>query len=132
MVEKWYADRQASETGDFDYEIEVFRRAMENFNELGLEGLALMDNGEVLAVTFGSKMQDDTLDVHFEKARADVDGAYVAINNGFAKYIRQKDPEIKFLDREEDMGIEGLRKAKQSYYPCHRIIKYTAREKIKE
>ena len=132
MVEKWYKDKQAESTGEFDYEIEVFRRAIDNFDGLGLVGLALVDKGEVLAVTFGSKMHDDTFDVHFEKARTDVDGAYVAINNGFAKYVREKFPEIKYLDREEDMGIEGLRKAKLSYYPHHRIVKYTAREKIKE
>jgi hypothetical protein len=64
--------------------------------------------------------------VHFEKARADVDGAYVAINNEFAKYIRAKYPNIKYLDREEDLGIEGLRKAKQSYFPHHQVVKYRA------
>jgi hypothetical protein len=67
--------------------------------------------------------------VHFEKARADVDGAYVAINNEFAKYIRENFPQIKYLDREEDMGLEGLRKAKQSYYPSYQVVKYHARLK---
>ncbi len=52
-----------------------------------------------------------------------MDGAYTAINCEFAQYIRSKYPDILFLDREEDMGIEGLRKAKESYYPHHMVTK---------
>lgn len=125
MVDKWYEEKE----GDFDYEKEVFRRAMENYEALELEGLAIINEGEVLAVTFGSRMQEDTFDVHFEKAKSDAVGAYPAINNEFAKYIRGKYPEIKYLDREEDMGLEGLRKAKESYYPHHQVVKYTAKKK---
>ena len=58
-----------------------------------------------------------------EKAFADINGAYPMINREFARYIRQKHPNIKYLDREEDMGSEGLRKAKRSYYPHHMIEK---------
>ena len=127
MVEKWYDGRD--ESGSLNYEREVFSRAMENFSALELEGLALEDNGEVLAVTFASKMNEDTFDVHFEKAIPTVDGAYTAINYEFANYIKNKYPDVKFLDREEDMGLEGLRKAKQSYYPHHQVVKYRAKLK---
>lgn len=127
MVEKWYDTRDDS--GSLDYERVVFKRAMDNYDALQLEGLVLEDNGEVLAVTFASRLNADTFDVHFEKALPTVDGAYPAINFEFANYIKTKYPEIKFLDREEDMGIEGLRKAKQSYYPHHQVLKYKARLK---
>jgi len=127
MVEKWYDGRGLS--GSFDYERVVFKRAMDNYDALQLEGLVLEDNGEVLAVTFASRLNADTFDVHFEKALPTVDGAYPTINFEFANYIKTKYPEIKFLDREEDMGIEGLRKAKQSYYPHHQVLKYKARLK---
>ena len=130
FVYGWYENKENDENADdFNYEKVVFERAINNFRGLGLEGLALVDNGEVLAVTFGSKMNEDTFDVHFEKARADVDGAYTAINFEFANYIRKKYPEIRYLDREEDMGLEGLRKAKTSYYPHHLVEKYTAKLK---
>ena len=74
----------------------------------------------------GSRLSPDTFDIHFEKAREDVDGAYNAINCEFARYLRLKHPEIQFLDREDDVGIEGLRKAKLSYNPHHMVEKYWA------
>ena len=83
----------------------------------------LLDGDRVLAFTMGSRLSADTVDVHFEKARADVNGAYTAINCEFARYIRAKHPDIRFLNREEDMGLEGLRKAKQSYRPHHMVEK---------
>ena len=64
------------------------------------------------------------VDVNFEKA---VDpAAYPAINNAFAKYIMAHRPEIRYLNREDDMGLEGLRKAKLSYCPDHMVEKHWA------
>ena len=127
MVEKWYVERQKQAPElNFDYEKKVFAKSMDNFDQLGLEGLILFNGQEVLGVTFASRLSSDTIDVHFEKADATVNGAYVAINNEFAKYIKSKYPEIKFLNREDDMGLEGLRKAKESYYPHHLVDKYRA------
>ena len=128
LVDGWYQENSSSQSS-IEYEKQVFDRAIENYEGLGLEGLVLMEGEEVFAVTFASRMDDITFDVHFEKARRDIDGAYVAINNEFAKYIRGKYPKIKYLDREEDMGVLGLRKAKQSYYPHHQIEKYQAKLK---
>jgi hypothetical protein len=91
-----------------------------------MEGCVLLDGDEILAVTLGSRMAPDTFDIHFEKAREDVDGAYAAVNCEFARYLRLKYPEVKYLNREDDMGLEGLRKAKLSYQPDHLIEKYWA------
>ena len=101
-------------------------RACQNYNALKMDGILLMDGGKVLAVTMGSRMSPDTFDIHFEKAREDVDGAYTAVNCEFARYLRLKYPAARFLDREDDMGLEGLRKAKLSYNPHHMVEKYTA------
>ena len=101
-------------------------RAFQNYEALGMEGIMLLDGGRVLAVTMGSRLAGDTFDIHFEKAREDVDGAYNAVNCEFARFLRMKHPEVKFLNREDDMGLEGLRKAKLSYNPHHLIEKYWA------
>ena len=127
MVAKWYESKHLEHPED-DYVLEqsALERALYNYKELSLEGLLLINEGEVLAFTLGSRISIDTFDVHFEKARADVEGAYTAINFEFARYIRDNHPDIRFLNREEDMGIPGLRKAKESYFPHHQIEKYRA------
>jgi hypothetical protein len=126
LLDSWYSER-ADSIDDFGMERLAIERALKSFKELSLEGIVLLADDRVLAVTVGSRMNGDTIDVHFEKAKLGVDGAYAAINREFASYIRQKYPEIKYLDREEDMGIPGLRRAKESYYPCRKIVKYKAR-----
>lgn len=152
MLDKWYHDRLTNNPdNDYHLEQEALKKALLHYNDLNMEGLILLahdnirkthdniDNNNnnndtdnifnknhILAVTLGSQLSNDTFDVHFEKARCDVDGAYTVINNEFAKYIRDKYPHIKFLNREDDMGIEGLRKSKESYYPHHMIEKSMA------
>jgi len=91
-----------------------------------MDGILLMDGGKVLAVTMGSRMGPDTFDIHFEKAREDVDGAYTVVNQEFARYLRLKYPDAAYLDREDDMGLEGLRRAKLSYNPHHLVEKFQA------
>ena len=128
MAAEWYAARlQADPTGNYALEQVALERAFRNFEQLALDGLVLMDGGKVLAFTMASRLSEDTMDIHFEKAREDVDGAYAAINQAFAQYLREKYPDIRYLDREDDMGLEGLRKAKLSYYPDHLTEKCWAR-----
>ena len=120
MVDHWYEVRmQADPKADFLMERTALNKALQRYESLGLETLVLLDGGEVIAMTMGSFLAADTVDVHFEKAREDVDGAYPTINCEFARYLRNKYPQLRYLNREEDMGIEGLRKAKESYYPHH-------------
>ena len=102
-------------------------RAIRHYGELSLDGIALVVDGLIVAMTMGSRMTADTFDVNFEKANAEVNGAYAAINYEFARYLRAKYPSLCFIDREEDMGIEGLRKAKQSYRPEIHLMRYSAR-----
>lgn len=123
----WYKEKlSANPVSDFDIEQIALDRAFRYFEQLEFEGMLLMDGDDVLAFTMASRISVDTFDVHFEKAKESAQGAYTAINNEFAKHLREKFPEILFLNREEDMGIEGLRKAKESYRPHHLIEKYMA------
>ena len=128
MVADWYRVRHESDPqGNYEMEKAALQRLFAHFDTLQPEGLALLDGDEVLAFTVGSFLSEDTIDVHFEKAREDVDGAYTAINQAFAQHLREKYPAVRYLDREEDMGLEGLRKAKLSYCPDHLTEKYWAR-----
>lgn len=130
MSESWYKIKQeADPENDISYEHNALSCALENFEALKLDGLMITSGGEVLAFTMGSRLLFDTFDIQFEKA---IPEAYSAINYEFANYIKRKYPDIKFLDREEDMGVEGLRRAKSSYYPHHMTEKYRARFKEDE
>lgn len=124
MVNEWYEDR-LREAPDSDFQMEqiAIKKAFANYDELRMDGLIMYDGDDVIAITLGSHTSKDTIDVHFEKARRDVDGAYAVINREFAQHIRNKYPEIKYLNREDDMGIEGLRKSKESYRPHHMVEK---------
>ena len=86
-----------------------------------MEGLILTYKGQILAMTLASPLTTDTYDVHFEKAIDE--SAYVAINNEFAKYMMETHPQVRWLNREDDLGLEGLRKAKLSYHPDRLIEK---------
>ena len=127
MVDKWFQERTEPDAQDeYHTELVALRRAFDNWEALGLEGMALVENGRVLAMTVGSLLGEKTFDVHFEKALEEVDGAYAAINQAFAAHIRESYPTVQYLNREDDLGIEGLRKAKLSYYPDHLVVKFWA------
>ncbi len=128
MTRQWYAARLAQENGD-DYHLErvALRRAFDHMEELGLEGMVLLEKDRILAMTMGSRLSENTFDVHFEKALEEADGAYNAINQAFAAYLQEKHPEVQYLNREDDMGLPGLRKAKLSYNPHHLVTKFWAR-----
>ena len=118
LVESWYEKRKAEDpTSDTVMEQAAMKKALKNWQALGMEGLLLKDGETALAMTLGSFLSRDTFDVNFEKA---IDpAAYPAINYEFARYLRKKYPDLQYLNREDDMGLEGLRKAKISYMPHH-------------
>ena len=128
LAEQWYRLRlEENPHGDYQLEQVALHKALQQQEALGLEGMLLMDGDTALAMTMGSRLSESTFDIHFEKALDIADGAYAAINQGFAAYLREKYPDVRWLNREEDMGLEGLRKAKLSYCPDHMVEKCWAR-----
>lgn len=97
--------------------------ALNHFEELGLTGGILHVNGQIVAFTFGMPINKETFGVHVEKADTSIDGAYAMINYEFANHIPEQ---YIYINREEDLGIEGLRKAKLSYHPETILEKYMA------
>ena len=102
--------------------------ALEHLPALGLEGIVLRWQDTLLGFTLGAPLTETIFDVHFERARGEIQGAYPAVNRSFARYIRQKYPHIRYLDREDDMGLPGLRKAKLSYAPDYLQVNFSAVE----
>ena len=120
MLQQWYTNRETQDPhADFHLEKLAMERAFAFQKQLGLEGIVLMEDGRLLAFAMGSFLSEDTFDIHFEKARPEAESAYPVINCEFARYLREKYPQLQFLNREDDLGIEGLRKAKLIYYPHH-------------
>ena len=130
MTEKWYEAHAWNEK--IEYEKIAIARAFDCFSETGMDGLLLVENGEVLAFSLGARMNERYYDVCFEKAFSAINGAYAMINREFSRMIAEKYPAAAYLNREDDMGEPGLRKAKESYQPTLLLEKFTAdwKEKI--
>ena len=115
MAEKWYENH--GDVKSLDTEKAALFTALENREHMGMEGIVLFDGGEVLGFSLGNRITEKVFDVNFEKAYADVPGSYALVNREFSRMVAEKFPEVELLNREDDMGLEGLRKAKESYYP---------------
>ena len=124
MTQEWV--RQHPNQAGYASELYAFHRAFSNFEALGLEGGLLRAGGRVIAFTMGEPLNSDTYIIHFEKAFPHIQGAYPMINQAFAQHIQKTHPQLKYINREDDMGIESLQKAKRSYYPAFLLEKYTA------
>ena len=124
LAERWYESHHESAA-----DRRALTKAFEHFEALEFEGIILYaEEGYPVGFSMGNRISADTFDVNFEKAFADVQGAYPLVNREFARYIREHHPDIRYLNREDDMGIEGLRKAKESYHPIF-LEKFIATEK---
>lgn len=105
------------------YELERCIDVLENYEEYGLLGGVLKVDGKIIGYSVG-EIIGDTLICHIEKANIEYHGAYQMVTNQFLKMYAQSD-EIKFVNREDDSGDEGLRKAKLSYRPIELLEKNT-------
>ncbi len=125
---RWFALHEAATGQTYEDEKRALARVFEHFAPLCAEGMILYTGEQMVAFSIGNRIRNDMFDVNFEKALADVHGAYPTINRAFACHVHQTYPEVRLLNREDDMGIEGLRKAKESYYPDLLLEKYLAEE----
>ena len=104
--------KDASDT--IDVEKQVMETIFSNWEALGMIGGSIFVDGRMVAFTYGSAVTTDTFDVCVEKADRHVEGAFAIINQQFAEHLPEQ---YIYLNREEDMGIPGLRQAKLSYHP---------------
>lgn len=127
VADAWYYEHLQDDDASQLAEYKAIKEALDNFEELGLIGGIIYVNDSPCAMTIASKINENTVDVHFEKAVGEyaLNGGYAAIN----KLFSEKLDGVTWLNREEDIGIEGLRKAKLSYRPKIMLKKYSAVEK---
>ena len=118
---KWYSNEQGDAM--LAYEKEAIEDILTNFEKLDFKGGVLYANGEICAFTVSEQLTKNMAVIHIEKANTDFNGAFAAINQ---MHLENTWSHLKYVNREEDLGIEGLKKAKKSYRPCRMIDKYKA------
>lgn len=121
MTHEWKKQNE-SDIDEKNAEYQVTLNALKLRKELGLVGGLLRLEGKVIAFTLGEECCECTFIVHIEKAFGDIQGAYPLINQQF---IEHEASNYRYINREEDTGSEGLRKAKLSYYPVFLVEKGT-------
>lgn len=115
---EWYEGREMNE--GLLQERQAIETVIANWDDLPVYGGILHDSGRILGFTYGARSAPDILSVHIEKATRAVPGAYPALSQAFAKSLPLC---IEYLNREEDLGIAGLRKAKQDWHPVAQLKK---------
>lgn len=123
LNEHWEKLNRQKNPEEINEEHRAINKALADYFELGLEGGVLTVQNEIVAFTFGEKLNDNTFCTHVEKAYGDIRGAYQMINRELARQLSDK---YEYINREDDTGSEGLRNAKLSYHPHRLIIKYSA------
>lgn len=123
MLSLWRQRRAGKWDEQMEQEYGVVKEALKSYRQLGLSGGLVRQNGEVVAFCMGEPLTEDTYVVHFEKAFPEIQGAYPIINQQFVEHACQG---YRYVNREEDDGEEGLRKAKLSYHPAILLEKFRA------
>ncbi len=123
MQERWCKARQCGREPGLCAEYIAIREALANYRELQLIGGGVRVNGKIEAYALGEELNPGTAVCHFEKAMPGTQGLSQVINQWFARYSLSQ---FDFVNREQDLGIPGLRQAKESYYPHHMVEKFTA------
>jgi hypothetical protein len=122
FLEEWCKLRDCAHDPELCCEQRAIRFMLYDYDKYNVIGGAVKVNGEIAAVTFGERLNKDTAVVHFEKAHLEINGLYPLINQWFCQYGLKN---FTYINREQDLGSPGLRKAKESYFPEKMIKKFT-------
>lgn len=121
LLQEQWARARTSDVQEADEEYISIMKALDNFHALDLRGIVVLLDSKVAAFTIGEQLNPVTALIHIEKAHADVNGLFPYINQEFVKRYWSG---YRYINREEDMGIPGIRQAKQSYHPAFLVDKF--------
>ena len=124
MQGQWCEMRECAVNLGLAGEDTAIRETLEHFEEFECFGGAIRVDGRIAAYAVAEPLNADTAVWHFEKAMPEIPGLGQLINQWFAKYALAG---FTYVNREQDLGIPGLRQAKESYFPDHLVEKYTVR-----
>lgn len=121
LYDRWIEEKEEKERKSMEDEKRSVFLALNNMEELELTGGTIFIDGKLCAFTVGERLHPHVQLIHIEKANTDYDGLFPMINQ---QYVLHECEDVELINREEDMGIEGMRKAKRSYHPVKMIEKY--------
>lgn len=122
IIEEWCKAHDCTCESPESCEKHACNKMLDVWGQLEMKGMLIRIAGRFEAFTIGERLNADTAVIRYEKGNADFHGIYTVLNRD---YLVRDWPDIAFVNREEDMGIEGLQKAKLSYHPCRMVVKYT-------
>ena len=129
MLDVWTEDNAERLEESVADEHDAIIRAFAVYERLGLDGGVLFSGERIIGFSIGELVSRNCFNVHFEKAEGSIRGAYPMVCREFVRMLMAKYPELEYINREDDMGIEALRRSKLSYKPEYLLQKYTARWK---
>ena len=112
VAQRWCEENAIRHIDHTEYGI--IAEALDNLEGFGMRGIVLYAGGQAVAMALGSEISPQCFDINFEKALTAYEGSYAVINNEFAGRLQN----YRYINREEDLGLEGLRKSKLSYHPA--------------
>ncbi len=122
LQERWCNMRDCKADSSMEAEDMTVKEGLRNFNALGIHGVCIWVGGKIEGFAIGERLNANTFVEHFEKANTELIGIYQYILKEFARSIPEG---IEFLNREQDLSVEGLRKAKLSYHPVKLVEKFS-------
>lgn len=121
FLKRWCQYRECDKYTILKHEKEALNEALLAFDELQFEGLVIKPHGEIGGLAIFEELNHETSVVHYEKGLPDCEGIYKEINYQTAIYLKER---YKYINRESDMGLPGLKEAKERYHPDHRAELY--------
>lgn len=122
LADQWCLDNNCEESDNLNYERNAIKEVLNHYDILDCFGGIIRIKGIIAGFTISEKLNNDTLVIHFEKGNTEFDSIYNILGHEHLKHVRNG---FKFINREQDLGIEGLRRSKLSYHPIELLSKYT-------